>query len=140
MQQQGRRRVRVVRTRERLQRRLAPEIVLVEIPGKWAQSVVSLIHASQEYRHVGLMVTNVGPGSQGARAGMARGDVLLRYDGLELDGVATLQRFVEAHHDVSAKKLIRIEAARGPEDMVFEVVGGRLGITVSPLLHRSMTP
>jgi len=57
------------------------ESVLVEVPGKWAYSVVSLIHVSQEYRQAGLIVTNIGPGSQGARAGMAQGDVLLRYEG-----------------------------------------------------------
>ena len=135
--QHGRRRIRIVRTREPLSRRLTAEIVLVEIPGQWAHSVVSLIQASQEHRHGGLMVTNVGPGSHGARAGMARGDVLLRYDGLELDSVTTLRRLTEAHH-ASTKKLIRIEAARGPEDLVFEVLGGSLGITVSPLLHRSV--
>jgi hypothetical protein len=36
------------------------ESVLVEVPGKWAYSVVSLIHVSQEYRQAGLMVTNIG--------------------------------------------------------------------------------
>jgi len=135
--QHGRRRIRIVRTREGLPGRLTPEIVLVEVPGQWAHSVVLLIQASQEHRHGGLMVTNVGRGSHGARAGMARGDVLLRYHGQELDSVRTLQRLIEAHHDASSKKPIRIEAARGPEDLVFEVPGGPLGITVSPLLPRS---
>jgi len=135
--QHGRRRIRIVRTRQGLPGRVTPGIVLVEIPGQWAHSVVSLIQASTEHRHGGLMVTNVGPSGHAARARMARGDVLLRYDGHDLDSVRTLQRLIEAHQDASSKKLIRIEAARGREDLVFEVLGGPLGITVSPLLPRS---
>jgi len=92
--------------------------VLVEVPGKWAYSVVSLIHVSQEYRQAGLMVTNIGPGSQGARAGMAQGDVLLRYEGQDLDNAATLRRLTKAHtQGTTATKPIRIEAARGADDV-----------------------
>ena len=116
------------------------ESALVEVPGKWAESVVSLIQASREYRHAGLMVTNVGPGSQGARAGMVRGDVLLRYDGQELESAATLRRLTRIHtQGAAARKAIRIEAARATEDVTFEVLGGQLGITVSPLLYRLAT-
>ncbi len=116
------------------------ESVLVEVPGKWAYSVVSLIHVSQEYRQAGLMVTNIGPGSQGARAGMAQGDVLLRYEGQDLDNAATLRRLTKAYtQGATATKPIRIEAARGADDVTFEVRGGHLGITVSPLLHRVVT-
>src|SRR3989442_65373 len=135
-----RRRIHVLRTWEECPPRMTRESVLVEVPGKWAHSVVSLIQASQEYRHAGLMVTNLGPGSQGARAGMVRGDVLLRYEGQELDNVTTLRRLSGAHtQGAAARTPIRIEAARGTEDITFEVPGGRLGITVSPLLHRSVT-
>ena len=117
--------------------RITSERALVEVPGKWAHSVVSLVRASQEFRHSGLMVTNVGPGSQGARAGMKCGDMLLRFDGQELDRAATLRRLTTIHtQGAAAQKPIRIEAARGTDDLVFEVSGGKLGITVSPLLYR----
>lgn len=116
------------------------ESVLIEVPGKWAYSVVSLTHLSQEHRHAGVIVTNIGPGGQGARAGMVQGDVLLRYEGQELDNVATLRRLTKAYtQGAAAKKPIRIEAARGADDVAFEVRGGHLGITVSPLLHRIVT-
>jgi len=117
------------------------DTVLVEVPGKWAHSVVSLIQASQEYRHSGLMVTNVGPRSQAAQVGMVRGDVLLRYGGQELGNAETLRRLTKTHTQaVTPGKSIRIEAARGADDIEFEVTGGDLGITVSPLLHRLVTP
>ena len=137
--ERSRRRIHVLRHWEQCPPRMPRESVLVEVPGEWAHSVVSLIQGSQEYRHAGLMVTNVGPGSQGARAGMARGDVLLRYEGQELESVATLRRLSAAHtQGAAARRAIRIEAARGREDVAFEVLGGRLGITVSPLLRLSV--
>jgi membrane-associated protease RseP (regulator of RpoE activity) len=136
----SRRRIRECRSWEAVPTR-APESVLVEVPGKWTQGVVSLIKASQEFRQSGLMVTNVGPGSQGARAGMVPGDVLLRYEGQELESVATLRNISRAYtQGALANKALKIEAARGSEDLAFEVLGGHLGITVSPLLHRSVTP
>jgi membrane-associated protease RseP (regulator of RpoE activity) len=134
----SRRRIRVFHSLEDCPSQITRESVLVEVPGKWAHSVVSLIEASQEYRHSGLMVTNVGPGSQAARAGIIRGDVLLRYEDRELDSVATLRRLTRAYtQGAASKKPIKIEAARGKEDVTFDVRGGQLGITVSPLLHRS---
>src|SRR5437016_13500110 len=99
-----RRRIHVLRTWEECPPRMTRENVLVEVPGKWAHSVVSLIQASQEYRHAGLMVTNLGPGSQGARAGMVRGDVLLRYEGQELDNVTTLRRLSGSPHPRRGRK------------------------------------
>jgi len=134
-----RHRIHVLRHWEECPPRMPRESVLVEVPGKWAHSVVSLVQASQEYRHAGLMVTNVGPDSQAARAGMNRGDVLVRYQGQELESVATLRRLSAGYaQGASARKPVRIEAARGREDVAFEVLGGRLGITVSRLLHRSV--
>jgi membrane-associated protease RseP (regulator of RpoE activity) len=113
------------------------EHALVEVPGEWVHGVVALVRASQEFRHSGLMVTNVGPHSEAARSGMRRGDVLLRYDGQELDQVATLRRLTSAYaQGASAQKRIAIEAARGTDDVVFDVSGGKLGITLSPLLYR----
>lgn len=136
----GRRRIYVFHSWEECPPRPRAKSVLVEVPGKLAHSFVSLIKVSQDYRHGGLMVTNVGPGGQGARAGIARGDVLLRYEGQELKGAATLRRLAKAYtQGADARKPITIEAVRGTDDIAFEVVGGDLGITVSPLLHRCVT-
>jgi len=119
---------------------ITSERALVEVPGEWAHSVVSLVRVSQEFRHSGLMVTNVGPGTQGARAGMRCGDLLLRYDGQELDSAATLRRLSKAYtQGAVAQKLVQIDAARGADDVVFDVFGGKLGVTVSPLLYRRGT-
>jgi membrane-associated protease RseP (regulator of RpoE activity) len=136
----SRRRIRVFRGWEECPPRSIRNSVLIEVPGKWAFCVVSLIEASQEYRHAGLMVTNIGPGSQAARAGMVRGDVLLRYEGQELDTASTLRRLTRAYtQGAAAKKALKIEGARGKDDVEFEVRGGHLGITVSPMLHRTKT-
>jgi hypothetical protein len=136
----SRQRIHVFRSWDECPPRLTREIVLVEVPGKWVHSVVSLIRASEEHPHAGLLVTNIGPGSQAARAGMMQGDVLLRYEGQELDNVVTLRRLTKAYtQGAAARKQIRIEAARGSHDVAFEVRGGHLGITISPLLHRAAT-
>jgi len=97
-----------------------------------------LIRISDEYRDSGLLVTNVGPGSHAAAAGIARGDVLLRGDGAQLDKTETLTRLAgRAHHDGKGRKSLVVEAVRGGQEMTFDVTAGHLGITVSPLLHRS---
>src|SRR5580658_4793095 len=113
------------------------EPALLQIPGEWAHSVVSLVKTSQEHRHNGLIVTNIGPDGQGATSGMIRGDVLLRYDGEEIDSAATLRHLEKRHtQGHEAQRKITIDAARSAENLSFEVHGGRLGITVSPPLHR----
>jgi hypothetical protein len=110
--------------------------VLVEIPGEKAHAVFALVKISQEYRHNGLIVTNIGPASQGARAGMARGDVLLRYAGVELDSAGTLRHLIKRHtQGAELSKTVIVEAVRGSEDLSFEVCGGRLGITVCSSLY-----
>jgi S1-C subfamily serine protease len=65
--------------------------VLVPVPREWADAMFSLVKLSGEHRHNGLIVTNVGPGSQAARVGIVRGDVLLRYDGVELDSATAFE-------------------------------------------------
>jgi membrane-associated protease RseP (regulator of RpoE activity) len=117
---------------------ITSERALIEVPGEWAHHVVALVKSSQEFRHSGLLVTNIGPGSQAARAGMQCGDVLLRFGGQELDSAATLRRLTKTYsHGTAAQKPTLIEAARGAEDIEFEVFGGKLGITVSPSLYRN---
>jgi len=110
---------------------------LLEVPGEWTFAVMSLIETSQEHRHNGLIVTSIGPDGQGATAGMVRGDVLLRYDGAEIENVESMRDLEKRHTQTGeVRRTICIDAARGAEDVSFEVYGGRLGITVSPLLHR----
>jgi hypothetical protein len=117
------------------------DAALVEVPGEWARAVISLIRMSDEYRDTGLIITNIAPGSQAARAGMARGDVLLRYDGVELDRVDTLRHLTKRHtQGAEVSKHVVIEATRGAREMSFKIFGGRLGITVSAFLHRVSLP
>jgi hypothetical protein len=135
MEQQ--RTMRVLRSRGDQAAGIPGEPALLQVPGEWAHAVVSLVKTSEEHRHNGLIVTNIGPGSQGARAGMVRGDVLLRYDGVEIDRVETLRHLEKRHtQGGEVSRTVSIDAARGSEDLSFEVHGGRLGITVSPPLHR----
>jgi hypothetical protein len=96
---------------------------------------------SQEFRTSGLLVTNIGPGSQAARAGLRCGDVLLRFNGQELDSPATLRRLTKSYtQGAAAKKPILVQAARGTQDIEVPVYGGKLGITVSRLLYRRDVP
>ena len=129
--------IRVIRGWKDSRGRIPDEPALLQVPGEWAHSVVSLVKTSQEHRHNGLIVTNIGPGGQGAASGMIRGDVLLRYDGEEIDSAATLRHLEKRHtQGREALRTITIDAARGAENLSFEVHGGRFGITVSPPLHR----
>jgi hypothetical protein len=133
----ARRRVHVVREGEYYPQRMSGDGILIEVSAQWAHGVVSLVQASREFRYAGLIVTNVGPAGEGRRAGMVRGDVLLRYGEQELDSVATLRRLsVTQARYTATGKTVRIDAGRGKEDIEFDVHAGPLGITVSPLLHR----
>jgi len=111
------------------------ELALVVTP-ELARGIASLIKVSQEYRDVGLLVTSVGPNGQAATAGIERGDVLLRYDGVPLDTAKRLTSLagVEAQGETPQ---VALEAVRGGQEMTFAVPAGRLGITVSALLDRS---
>ena len=62
------RRVRVIRTGDRPARFRRDEVVLVELPVRWAGAVASLIKLSAEYPDAGLLVTNVGALSHAAAA------------------------------------------------------------------------
>jgi hypothetical protein len=137
MAKRGVRRVRVVRNMRDVYGHSRLEAAFVEVPRDWSRALVSLIKLSDEHRHAGLLVTNVGPVSPGAVAGIARGDVLLRYDSVQLDSADTLtRRTMRPVHGDEASRHVVIEAVRGEVEMNFKVAGGKLGITVSPLLHR----
>lgn len=111
-------------------------LALVVTPPEWARGIASLIKVSDEYRDVGLLVTSVGPSSQAATAGLERGDVLLRYDGVPLDNAEQLVSLegVPAHGE--APRQVMLEAVRGAREMTLMAAPGRLGVTVSPLLYR----
>jgi hypothetical protein len=111
-------------------------LALVVTPPEWARGIASLIEVSAEYRDVGLLVTNVGPSSQAAAAGLERGDVLLRYDGVPLESAEQLTNLASVPAQGEAPRQVALEAVRGAREMTLTVAAGRLGITVSPLLHR----
>jgi S1-C subfamily serine protease len=122
------RRIRVVRNWDDARGYGPQDRVLVEVEREWARAVVSLIKMSDEYRHVGLLVINVGPTSRAAIAGVARGDMLLRYNGVQLDNAETLRDLtVRAMQDYEPRKRVALEALRGAHEMTFEVEGGALG-------------
>ena len=114
-------------------------VVLLETPGEWVRGVVGLLALSEEFRDTGLIVTNVGPTGAAARAGIARGDVLLRYDGVDLDTVARL-RELAGRAALGGDSFSQIEAIRGNRERQFKVAAGRLGVTVSAALHRLKLP
>jgi C-terminal processing protease CtpA/Prc len=110
--------------------------VLVVTRPEWARGIASLIKLANEYRDGGLLVTNVGPNSQAASAGIERGDVLLRYDGVPLEDAQRLRNLEGITSRGAAPRQVPLEAVRGAREMTFTVTGGRLGITVSAMLHR----
>ena len=111
-------------------------LALVVTPPEWARGIASLIRVSDEYRDVGLLVTNVGPSSRAATAGIERGDVLLRYDGVPLENAEQLTSLEGVPAQGEAPRQVALEAVRGAREMTLTVAAGRLGITVSPMLHR----
>jgi S1-C subfamily serine protease len=119
---------------------------LVEVPGKWVGAVVKLTEAFRQGRlgktikalqalskseaSSGVLVAAIGPNSQAAKAGMARGDLLLRYDGVQLEKAKTLTSLTRR---TDASKAVTIDAIRGAEKLHFKVHGGWLGMRVETL-------
>jgi S1-C subfamily serine protease len=135
----------VVRNQKDAQAHDPDKPALVEVPGKRVSAVVALIEAMQNpgdnevgetikalrtLEHIGALVTNIGPYSQAAKAGLARGDVLLRYDERQIGKPETL---ISLTKRTEASKRVAVQARRGAQELRFEVFGGRLGITISPL-------
>jgi membrane-associated protease RseP (regulator of RpoE activity) len=132
------RRLRVIRTVAEPVRLRRNEVAFVEIPTQWAGAVAAVIKMSDEYRNVGLLVTNVGPATHAAAAGIGRGDVLLRADGISLDSAESLRRVTSrADGNHKSARVLTVEALRGTQEITFKPASGPLGVTVSPLLHRS---
>jgi hypothetical protein len=123
------------------------ESALVKVPALWVGAVSSLVQILREHPKTGLLVTNVGPHSLAGKAGIARGDLLLRYGGVELHKSSTLRRLAEkteaSHIGTKRKKAgggrkngqVVIEALRSGKEMRFKVQKGPLGITVSALFR-----
>jgi S1-C subfamily serine protease len=132
---------RVIKSRKAAEAHNPHEPGLVLVPGKWVPAVVSFMSVLQKHRNTGLIVTNVGPNSAAAHAGIARGDVLLRCDGAPLDRVFKLRRMIgaPAREGADSERRMVIEAVRGKNELRFEVPASRLGMTVSSLL-RSRIP
>jgi len=135
----------IVRNLEEATRHNPSNPALVEVPGKYVGAVVGLlgmfqrpsqdhvgfrIEALRKFDSKGVVVTNIGPGSRSAKTGMARGDVLLTYDGIQLGGSEKLRDLTRRTHHT---KQVKIKAVRGKEEVLFEVHGGTLGITVRRL-------
>jgi S1-C subfamily serine protease len=149
-------RVNVIRTVEEARAHDRRRSALVEVPGELVPVVVALTRVlrvpierdpgrragprrpsprpDRDRRPGGVVVTNIGPGSQAAKAGMARGDILLRYDGVPIDRPGRLKRLAERlAPGGGASGRVVIEGMRGPTELRFEVRGGPLGMTVSAL-------
>jgi hypothetical protein len=136
MKKGGIRWIRVIRRGDDARGHSRPRLALVVTPREWARGIAWLIKVSDEYRDVGLLVTNVGPSSQAATAGIERGDVLLRYDGVQLENVEQLTSLEGVPAQGETPRQVALEAVRGAREMTLTVAAGRLGVTVSPLLHR----
>jgi hypothetical protein len=117
----------------------------VEVPGKYVAGLVKLletirhpgqasvsaaINALDTLEQKGVVVTNIGPKSQAAKAGMARGDQILRYNGVQLGGSEKLKDVIRR---IGPSKRVTLDAVRRGKKLAFEVHGGPLGITVQRL-------
>jgi S1-C subfamily serine protease len=135
----------IVRNQEEAKAHSQDDPALVEVPGKYVAGVVRLIgmllepgqdevgrtiKALRNLGGKGVIVTNIGPASRAATAGMARGDVLLRYDGVQLGGFQKLSNLTRR---TDPSKRVTVDAFRGAHELRFEVDGGPLGITVHRL-------
>jgi hypothetical protein len=122
----------VIRNRENGKTHNPNVPALVEVSGAWVRGLYALTKLSEAHSD-GVMVTNIGPGSIAAEAGMMRGDILLSYDGTPVHNTPTLKALTQPGSLVSWDRVV-IEVVRGDDDLRFEVPRGRLGITVSALL------
>jgi hypothetical protein len=131
-----------------------PTRAFVEVPAKYAGPVLSLIETLLEPENedvakrlealralngtvlTGVVVTNVGPESQGAKAGMKRGDLLLQYDDKEIGSFEVLKELAET---TNPDQKVIIAATRGAQKMRFAVRGGRLGITAASMSSSART-
>lgn len=111
-------------------------LALAVTPPELARGIASLIKVSDEYRDVGLLVTNVGPNSPALAAGIERGDMLLRYDGVPVESAVRLMSLEEEPAQGNRLSPVTVDAVRGARELTFSVPPGRLGVTVSPCLHR----
>jgi hypothetical protein len=127
----------VIRTQREARTHDPRKHALIETPRSWAAPILALIRLSDSLHNRGVIVTNIGPGSQGARAAMVRGDILLHYAGAPIHRPTTLKHLVrQRSHGELAHLPVMILGGRRGKAVRFHVVGGHLGITVSPVLRR----
>ena len=75
--------------------------------------------------------------SKAAAAGIAPGDILVRYNADHLDKADTLRRLAK---DTPAAKPVTVEALRGAQKLTFKVHGGPLGVGIADLPPRACRP
>jgi tetratricopeptide (TPR) repeat protein len=108
-------------------------------------ALVSLIEQSQAawkahaslLQAGGVLITSVQPGSQAEKAGIAPGDILIRYGTTRLDKPATLQSLAKS---TDAGKAVTLEALRGATKLVFRIHGGLLGVGVDDVPPKPVAP
>lgn len=71
----------------------------------------------------GALVADIAPNSPAERAGLSRGDIILRIDGKEIQGVAELQKTVRSYHPGDR---VTVEVWRDKKTITFEVTLGEL--------------
>ena len=127
----------VIRTLREAKAHNPHQPALVDVPSPCAHALSVLVRLSERHGHAGVIVTNIGPRSEAARVGMVRGDVLLTYDGVPLDRSVTLKHLTKGREGAAARPVL-LRAARGEQELTFEVRPGRLGITFSSLFRSSI--
>ncbi|MGC8778236.1 MAG: DegQ family serine endoprotease [Candidatus Caldatribacteriaceae bacterium] len=86
----------------------------------------------------GALVADISPDSPAERAGIMRGDVIVKIDGQEIKSVSELQQTVRSHHPGDK---VTVEIWRDKKTVVFEVTLGELkeeSAVVSPELAVSL--
>jgi tetratricopeptide (TPR) repeat protein len=88
----------------------------------------------------GILVTDVAAGSSAARSGIGSGDVILRYDGQEVNDTEALKHAIQrrpapgpttAPSEPSPGDLVPVQVWRGDGNQEFRVAVGPLGVTAS---------
>jgi S1-C subfamily serine protease len=74
-----------------------------------------------------LRIANVQAGSNAAKAGILRGDYLVRYDGKRIDSAEDLGAAKKAAEE-AGKERVKVVLYRGSEEIEVEIPTGQLGV------------